>query len=460
MKKVEINVFNINEFIQFINKYNKFYNFNINTNNTQYINKLQQLFNENKIYGSQEIIDILLNYLRNITNKHKNTTFLYWNVRGYSFDEYKNFILNKYKKTVVYFNKDDIFNSFIKDNKYSFNLNNISFIKKFINFITFSDFITERDINDQLMIWCKQYYPDKQNKGYIKSSKAFYMARGYSETEAETIIRESNKNRSPRCVEYWLNKGYTLEDAKIEVNKVQANNVSYSKSTTKYWLNLGLNIEDAKKKASYYAKEHSVWTFNYWKKLGYSDDEAKLKVHEINPSCEEYKGYKSYEDYLKKKELQSNLAKNIWKNWKHSDNFLCKIKGGWMTNISESENKCFDFLQKYIDKKIIHKPYIVIIPDEISDKTRNKVFYACDGYLEYKGKIIIFEYDGGQGVFHQEDLDKQRDNDILLIDNNVLGIVRISETVFKYLEYKKIIQYINDEVQKVKDCKEDIVRIK
>lgn len=61
MKKVEINVFNINEFIQFINKYNKFYNFNINTNNTQYINKLQQLFNENKIYGSQEIIDILLN---------------------------------------------------------------------------------------------------------------------------------------------------------------------------------------------------------------------------------------------------------------------------------------------------------------------------------------------------------------------------------------------------------------
>ena len=64
MKKVEINVFNINEFIQFINKYNKFYNFNINTNNTQYINKLQQLFNENKIYGSQEIIDILLNYLR------------------------------------------------------------------------------------------------------------------------------------------------------------------------------------------------------------------------------------------------------------------------------------------------------------------------------------------------------------------------------------------------------------
>ena len=49
MKKVEINVFNINEFIQFINKYNKFYNFNINTNNTQYINKLQQLFNENKI---------------------------------------------------------------------------------------------------------------------------------------------------------------------------------------------------------------------------------------------------------------------------------------------------------------------------------------------------------------------------------------------------------------------------
>ena len=62
MKKVEINVFNINEFIQFINKYNKFYNFNINTNNTQYINKLQQLFNENKIYGSQEIIDIFLNY--------------------------------------------------------------------------------------------------------------------------------------------------------------------------------------------------------------------------------------------------------------------------------------------------------------------------------------------------------------------------------------------------------------
>ena len=118
-----------------------------------------------------------------------------------------------------------------------------------------------------------------------------------------------------------------------------------------------------------------------------------------------------------------------------------------------------EFLIEFVDKNIKHEPYVVAIPED-SSTSINTYFYACDGYLEYKGKIIIFEYDGGQGVFHQENLDKQRDNDILLIDNNVLGIVRISETIFKYLEYKKIIQYINDEIQKVKDCKEDIVRIK
>lgn len=127
MKNVEINVFDINEFVQFINKYNKFYNFNINTNNIWYINKLQQLFNENKVYGSQEIIDILLNYLKNITNKHKNTTFLYWNARGYSFDEYKKIILNKHKKQLFILIKMIYLILLLGINKYSFNLNNISF---------------------------------------------------------------------------------------------------------------------------------------------------------------------------------------------------------------------------------------------------------------------------------------------------------------------------------------------
>ena len=110
------------------------------------------------------------------------------------------------------------------------------------------------------------------------------------------------------------------------------------------------------------------------------------------------------------------------------------LKLGYGT-ISKSEQKCFDILQN-INSNIEHKPYIVAVPDDFISM-QNKVCYICDGYLKYKNLYIIFEYDGGIGKYHDEDIDLIKSEEILMVDEQVLGIIRIQESLFK--NYDKIL---------------------
>ena len=73
----------------------------------------------------------------------------------------------------------------------------------------------------------------------------------------------------------------------------------------------------------------------------------------------------------------------------------------------------------------------------------------------YKDKVIIIEYDGGIGVFHTEENDLNRDKDILLLDNLVLGILRIQETFWNKRNKINIKEYIDYAIQKIKNCQKE-----
>ena len=111
----------------------------------------------------------------------------------------------------------------------------------------------------------------------------------------------------------------------------------------------------------------------------------------------------------------------------------------------------------------MHKPYIVSFPDDFIS-LQNKVCYICDGYLKHKDYYIIFEYDGGIGKYHDEDVDKIKSEEILLVDENVLGIIRIQESLFK--NYKLLIaenglaNIINNAIEKIKTGKDQIIILK
>lgn len=95
----------------------------------------------------------------------------------------------------------------------------------------------------------------------------------YGEKEAEKHFKE----RSHFCVEYWLKKGYTYEEATNNISDLQSNNSKKVKNRTStkcvdYWLKKGYSKEEAK---AIIAKSQS--TFTLQKCIGKYGQENGLK---------------------------------------------------------------------------------------------------------------------------------------------------------------------------------------
>ena len=84
-----------------------------------------------------------------------------------------------------------------------------------------------------------------------------------SEEEAKEIVKLNYRKHSNRCIEFWIEKGFTEEDAKNEIKKNQSK--------------LGKKANIAKKNISNYFENTQI---GYWLKKGYSEEESKIKVSE------------------------------------------------------------------------------------------------------------------------------------------------------------------------------------
>lgn len=439
--------FNQDEFILFLNKIYK----NLNLNNKEYIQFLIDTYYVDNMHGTYYLTACKNQFFNfNNSNAPKAYTYIkYWTNRGWSVEDAKQKIRSKYEQSEIFFTKEEIYNYVISSKCGNFNIDNKEFIKKFVDYIQFDDHIFYYQILEWIAKWSKQYY-DTQNAGYVTAKKEYWLSRGYSEEESIQLISKIQKEKSPRSVEYYKKKGLSDSEAKIEVTKIQSKYANMSKSTYEYWKNLGLDEDTINEKVKYYNELRSVWGKKYWQSLGYTDDESSEMVKYYNASCPEcfkYNGdYTNYTEAIKK---FKDTRKNIWKSIRNSGD-VSKIKGGCISHVSKAENKCFDFLKKYIDETIEHTPYIIIFPDGYESSIGNQVFYACDGYMIYKNKYIIIEFDGGIGVYHYEEQDKKRDNDILCLDDNVLGILRIQDTFFKYKDVQIMSNKINDALSLIK----------
>ena len=71
----------------------------------------------------------------------------------------------------------------------------------------------------------------------------------------------------------------------------------------------------------------------------------------------------------------------------------------------------------------------------------------------FKNGIIIIEFDGV--IYHNDEQDKHRDDDILYLDNSIVGILRIKQDFLKRsLSINNKIKLVQDALQKIENSTE------
>lgn len=94
---------------------------------------------------------------------------------------------------------------------------------------------------------------------------AFWMNKGFSEKDANSIISKIQRNNSPRCTEHWTKKGFSEEDSKKKVSELQQMYAEiYIENSTH---------EERQLKSSFIVA--------FWMARGYTEVEAKAKIKNI-----------------------------------------------------------------------------------------------------------------------------------------------------------------------------------
>lgn len=146
-----------------------------------------------------------------------------------------------------------------------------------------------------------------RNKKNRPSSIEYWVYRGYSEDEARIKVSEFQSrplDLETYIAKYGEDEGTSRFEKRkenyqnrfdVEIKNVQAElDCDYesaydyvcqkrrkcSPRTVDYWLNRNYTLEEAKQFVSKYQKENSPRSVYYWVKLGYSEEEATLKVSE------------------------------------------------------------------------------------------------------------------------------------------------------------------------------------
>jgi very-short-patch-repair endonuclease len=151
-----------------------------------------------------------------------------------------------------------------------------------------------------------------------KSTLRYWTSRGWSDEEAELkrIKLKKDPTKSPMNVNFWINKGMSLEDAEYKIK-------TFRKFNIEYWVSRGYSEVDAKNEIRKFQKnanskvDHksiiNSTKIEYWINKGYNKKEAAKKLSERQSTF-------SLKKCIEKHGRNSGME--IWKNrqdrWKKS----------------------------------------------------------------------------------------------------------------------------------------------
>ncbi len=125
------------------------------------------------------------------------------------------------------------------------------------------------------------------------SSRKGLLERGFDEDFINKHIKENNK----LCIEYWLKKGYSENEGKEKISTIQSERgkkvACKNKIVNKEYIeSLGLDCNK-------FFKERSIWCVEYWLKKGYSENDAKNKISKYQTELGKRNASKSKSDHKK-----------------------------------------------------------------------------------------------------------------------------------------------------------------
>lgn len=454
----------------------------INFENDNILLKTNKIFNE--LIGSEGVVQYI-RLSRWIPSKFefKKANILnreFWIERGWS-EEFTNNKLSQIQSERIIkasnskkINKDLIL--------FDGNLNNITYKSVFYknnihpecNICKNKLLLVKRNINNEIKNF---YYEIKKcsneecvSHSLRKTDKyVAYLPAEIAENKLDELTEIYN-NSNYLCEGYWLNKGYSEEETKNKISKIQKDNSSLVK-------NRFIVSKDNLKDRGFSDEEISditltPTTIDFWKKKGLTEEDAKLKISEIqtnnskkltakkklNPS--EYSATtKTQYGYWMHKGLSEENAKNmVSKEQKTFSLEICIKKYGEEEGIKKFKERQCKWLSSYkklnyskisqlLFWEIINSDNSMLINNEIYFATNNsgvlddsginhefrlnlkKSFIIPDFFMKNKKKII--EFDGT--YFHRPTPENKKRE--LIRDANIIEsgfqILHITEEEYK-----------------------------
>lgn len=246
-------------------------------------------------------------------------------------------------------------------------------------------------------------------KNNFPSTMGFWLSKGYTKDEALKHISETQREKSKKvknriivnkkyiedkfgqntdffrkrsiwCIEYWMAKGYTKEEAKKQVSLYQ----------TQLSLKNNKKTLEERKKGYVRCKE-------YWMAKGYTEEDAKAEVSKIQATfslekcIEKYGKEKGYERWKKRQE-----------KWQDSMNEI----GFHQLGCSKISQELFSILEEKYEKEDKDYLFYESKNKEYTIKNKNGGYYRYD-FCDLKNrKIIEFNgdiYHGNPSMFKKDD---------------------------------------------------------
>lgn len=296
------------------------------------------------------------------------------------------------------------------------NKNNTFFIKTLYNEI--------RDKKIKGQVHFMKIYRDyfrliRENKPMSDSSILYWTSLGWSEAEAIKKISIIQTKKSHLNKSYWVSKGFTDEEAIKKIKNIQSKN--------------------SKKRYEKYSKkeiiDQSVWSKSHWLNKGLTEEQANYEVSKRNYSKREF--WNSDKEYEEIRKLIGKKTSNFIKE--NPERFF-----GYVGSVSKEETNFFKCIIENCDRNILHIGFVVNVQASVD---LNQAAVKYDGYLKCENGVILIEYDGL--YWHNQSYDEIKDDIVLTLRKDILGIIRISDLFYKK-NYEKTLKLINDGINKIK----------
>ena len=217
---------------------------------------------------------------------------------------------------------------------------------------------------------------EQQRRGKLNKNKTVIVNKKYLVDKfGEEYVIDFYRKRSIFCIEYWIDKGFTYDESVRKISEIQKKNNTLAKKKFK--------------------REYNTKCIEYWVKKGYSENEAKEIISKNQSTFSLSKCIAKYgeEDGIK-------IWKERQKKW--------QIKLHLNNNLHVGYSKISQELFSLLESKSNRKEYIFYGSKNneysINDNGKNYMYDFCD--LD-KRKIIEFNgdiYHGNPEIFKETDM--------------------------------------------------------